>query len=151
MGVLESKNMRQATSGDSVRVHYTVTLDDGTEIDSSAKGEPVNLTIGNEQFFPGVESALMGMAEGDTKKVTLEPENTFGAHNPELIQNIKREFIQPEVKLEIGTVLKIKTENGEGAPVMVVEFSDNNVTLDTNHPLVGEALTFELTLVEFVG
>ena len=143
--------MRQATSGDSVRVHYTVTLDDGTEIDSSAKGEPVKLTIGNEQFFPGVESALMGMAEGDKKKVTLEPENAFGAHNPELIQNIKREFIQPEVKLEIGTVLKIKTENGEGAPVMVVEFSDNNVTLDTNHPLVGEALTFELTLVEFVG
>jgi len=63
--------MRQATSGDSVRVHYTVTLDNGTEIDSSAKGEPVKITIGNEQFFPGVESALMGMAEGDTKKVTL--------------------------------------------------------------------------------
>ena len=143
--------MRQATSGDSVRVHYTVTLDDGTEIDSSAKGEPVNLTIGNEQFFPGVESALMGMAEGDTKKVTLEPENTFGAHNPELIQNIERELIPPEFKLEIGTVLKMKNENGDVTSVKVVEFSDNNVTLDTNHPLVGEALTFELTLVEFVG
>ncbi len=143
--------MRQATSGDSVRVHYTVTLDNGTEIDSSAKGEPVKITIGNEQFFPGVESALMGMAEGDKKKVTLEPENAFGAHNPELIQNIKRELIPPEVKLEIGTVLKMKNENGEVASVKVVEFSDNNVTLDTNHPLVGEALTFELTLVEFVG
>ncbi len=93
----------------------------------------------------------MGMAEGDKKKVTLEPENAFGAHNPELIQNIERELISPEVKLEIGTVLKIKTENGEGVPVKVVEFSDNNVTIDTNHPLAGEALTFELTLVEFVG
>ena len=143
--------MRQATSGDSVRVHYTVTLDNGTEIDSSAKGEPVEITIGNEQFFPGVESALMGMAEGDTKKVTLEPENTFGAHNPELIQNIEREFIPPEVKLEIGTVLKMKDKNGDMTSVKVVEFSDNNVTLDTNHPLVGETLTFELTLVEFVG
>ena len=143
--------MRQATSGDSVRVHYTVTLDNGTEIDSSAKGEPVEITIGNEQFFPGVESALMGMAEGDTKKVTLEPENAFGAHNPELIQNIEREFIPPEVKLEIGTVLKMKDKNGDMTSVKVVEFSDNNVTLDTNHPLVGETLTFELTLVEFVG
>ena len=143
--------MRQATSGDSVRVHYTVTLDNGTEIDSSAKGEPVKLTIGNEQFFPGVESALMGMAEGDKKKVTLEPENAFGAHNPELIQNIERELIPPEVKLEIGIVLDMKNENGEVAPVKVVEISDEDVTIDTNHPLVGEALTFELTLVEFVG
>ena len=143
--------MRQATSGDSVRVHYTVTLDNGTEIDSSAKGEPVKLTIGNEQFFPGVESALMGMAEGDKKKVTLEPENAFGVYNPELIQNIERELIPPEVKLEIGIVLDMKNENGEVAPVKVVEISDEDVTIDTNHPLVGEALTFELTLVEFVG
>ncbi len=142
--------MRQATSGDSVRVHYTVTLDNGTEIDSSAKGEPVKITIGNEQFFPGVESALMGMAEGDKKKVTLEPENAFGAHNPELIQNIERALIQPEVKLEIGAFLEMKDKNGNVTSVKVVEFSDNNVTLDTNHPLVGEALTFELTLVEFV-
>ncbi len=100
--------MRQATNGDSIRLHYTVTLDDGTEIDRSAKGEPVEITIGNDQFFPGIESALNGMAEGDTKKVTLEPENAFGTHNPELIQNVERKLIPPEVKLEIGTVLEMK-------------------------------------------
>ncbi len=142
--------MRQATSGDSVRVHYTVTLDNGTEIDSSAIGEPVKITIGNEQFFPGVESALMGMAEGDTKKVTLEPENAFGVHNPQLIQTIKRDSIPAKIKLEIGTVLEAKNEKGDLTPVKVVKFSDENVTFDFNHPLAGEALTFELTLVEFV-
>ncbi len=148
---IQSKDMRQATNADNVRVHYTGTLDDGTEFERSAEGEPIEITIGSGQFFPGLESALVGMAEGDTKKVTLEPENAFGAHNPELIQNIERELIPPEVKLEIGTVFELKNENGDVAPVKVVEISDENVTIDTNHPLAGEALTFELTLVEFVG
>ncbi len=143
--------MRQAKSGDSIRVHYTITLDNGTEIDSSAIGEPVKLTIGNDQFLPAIDRALEGMAEGDTKKMTLEPENAYGAYDPQLIQNFERKFISPEVKLEIGTVLKMKNKNGDVTSVKVVEFSDKNVTLDTNHPLVGKALTFELTLVEFVG
>ena len=143
--------MRQAKSGDSIRVHYTITLDNGTEIDSSTKGGPIEITIGSDQFFPAIESALEGMAEGDTKKMTLEPENAYGVHNPQLIQNFERKFIPPETKLEVGTVLKTKNKNGDMTSVKVVEFSDKNVIFDTNHPLVGEALTFELTLVEFVG
>ncbi len=143
--------MRQAKSGDSIRVHYTVTLDDGTEIDSSAKGDPVEITIGSGQFFPGLESALVGMAEGDTKKVTLEPDNAYGAYDARLTQNVERDSIPAEIKLEIGTILEAKNENGDLTPVKVVGISDENVTFDTNHPLAGKALTFELTLVEFVG
>ncbi len=143
--------MRQATSGDSVRVHYTVTIDNGTEFDSSIESEPIELTIGSGQFFPELESALVGMAKGDTKKVTLKPENAFGAYDPQLIENVERELIPPEVKLEIGTVLEAKNESGDLTPVKVVEISDEKVTIDTNHPLAGEALTFELTLVDFVG
>ena len=143
--------MRQATSGDSVRVHYTGTLDDGTEFDSSTESEPIELTIGSGQFFPELESALVGMAKGDTKKVTLKPENAFGAYDPQLIENVERELIPPEVKLEIGTVLEAKNESGDLTPVKVVEISDEKVTIDANHPLAGEALTFELTLVDFVG
>ncbi len=142
--------MRQATSGDSVRVHYTVTLDNGTEIDSSAKGEPVEITIGSGQFLPGLESALVGMAEGDTKKVTLEPENAFGARNPQLIQIVGRDSIPAEIKLEIGTIFEAKNKNGDLTPVKVVGISDETVTFDANYLLAGEALTFELTLVEFV-
>ncbi len=143
--------MRQATSCDSVRVYYTGTLDDGTEFDSSIESEPIELTIGSGQFFPELESALVGMAKGATKKVTLKPENAFGAYDPQLIENVERELIPPEVKLEIGTVLEMKNEKGDLTPVKVVEIGDADVTLDTNHPLAGEALTFELTLVEFVG
>ena len=148
---IQSKDMRQATGGDSVRVHYTGTLDDGTEFESSAEREPIKLTIGSGQFFPELESALVGMAKGDTKKVTLESDNAFGAYDPQLIQNVGRDSIPAEIKLEIGTILEAKNENGDLTPVKVVEISDENVTIDTNHPLAGEALTFELTLVEFVG
>ncbi len=142
--------MRRATSGDRIRLHYKGTLDDGTEFDSSAEREPIEITIGRGQFFPGLENAFMGMAEGDTKRVTLEPENAFGAYNPQRIQTVERDSIPAEIKLEIGTVLQAKNENGDLTPVKVVEFSDKNVTFDFNHPLAGEALTFELTLVEFV-
>ncbi len=148
---IRSKDMRQATSGDSVRVHYTGTLDDGTEFESSAEREPIKLTIGSGQFFPELESALVGMAEGDTKSVTLGPDNAYGRHDPQLIQSVGRDGIPAEIKLEIGTVLEAKNENGDLTPVKVVEISDENITFDANHPLAGEALTFELTLVDFVG
>ncbi len=143
--------MRRATSGDRIRFHYKGTLDDGTEFDSSAEREPIEITIGRGQFLPGLENALMGMAEGDTKRVTLEPENAFGAYDPKLIKTVERDSIPAEIKLEIGTVLKAKNEKGDLTPVKVVEFSDKNVTVDINHPLAGKALTFELTLVEIVG
>ncbi len=148
---IQSKDMRQATGGDSVRVHYTGTLNDGTKFDSSTESEPIELTIGSGQFFPELESALVGMAKGDTKKVTLESDNAFGAYDPQLIQNVRRDSIPADIKLEIGTILEAKNENGDLTPVKVVEISDENVTFDANHPLAGEALTFELTLVEFVG
>ncbi len=148
---IQSKDMRQATGGDSVRVHYTGTLDDGTEFESSAEREPIKLTIGSGQFFPELESALVGMAKGDTKKVTLESDNAFGAYDPQLIQNVGRDSMPAEIKLEIGTILEAKNENGDLTPVKVVEISDENITFDANHPLAGEALTFELTLVDFVG
>ena len=147
---IQSKDMRQATGGDSVRVHYTGTLDDGTEFDSSAEREPIEITIGSGQFFPELESALVGMAEGDTKKLTLEPETAFGARNPQLIQIVGRDSIPAEIKLEIGTIFEAKNKNGDLTPVKVVEISDETVTFDANYLLAGEALTFELTLVEFV-
>ncbi len=143
--------MRQTTIGDSVRVHYTGTLDDGTKFESSTESEPIEITIGSGQFFPELESALVGMAEGDTKKVTLESENAYGAYDPQLTNNVERDSIPAEIKLEIGTILEAKNENGDLTPLKVVEVSDENVTIDTNHPLVGKALTFELTLVDFVG
>ena len=143
--------MRQATTGDTVHVHYRGTLDDGSEFDNSAGREPIEVTIGNGQVIPGFENALMGMAEGDTKSVTLAPEDAYGPTNPGLVHVIERDRIPDEVDLTVGAVLQAADANGNEIRLQVVEFSDDNVTLDANHPLAGKALTFELQLVGFVG
>ena len=143
--------MRQATNGDTVRVHYTGTLADGTEFDSSAEREPLEVTIGGGQVIPGFEGALMGMAEGDTKTVTLEPSDAYGPHDPQLVHSVERERIPDHIDLDVGTVLQASDAHGNEIRLQVVEFNDVDVMLDANHPLAGKALTFELELVSFVG
>ena len=141
--------MKQAEVGDTVQVHYKGTLEDGATFDSSEDRDPLEITIGNGQILPGVESALTGMAEGDTKKGTLDAEDAFGVHNPELVQNVERERIPAEIELEVGAMLQATDETGNPLRLVVVAINDNDVTLDANHPLAGKALTFELTLVGF--
>lgn len=139
--------MKQATAGDTVRVHYTGTLEDGSTFDTSVDRDPMEVTLGGGQILPGVEAALAGMAEGDTKKVTLEAGDAFGDHNPELVQTVARGTIPAEIPLEVGAVLEATNETGNPMHLVVVAFNDDDVTLDANHPLAGKALTFDLTLV----
>ena len=141
--------MKQATAGDTVRVHYTGTLEDGSTFDTSKDRDPMEVNLGSGQILSGVEDALIGMAEGDTKKVTLAPDDAFGDRNPELVQNVGRSTIPAEIPLEVGAVLEATNETGNPMHLVVLEFNDEDVTLDANHPLAGKALTFELTLVEF--
>jgi peptidylprolyl isomerase len=143
--------MRQATISDSICLHYTGALDDGWEFESSQPGQPIEVTIGGGQIFQALESALVGMAEGDTRRVTLPPETAYGAYSRQLIQTVGRDRIPAEIPLKIGAILEAKNDNGDLTPVKVVDIGDGTVTLDTNHPLAGEALTFELTLVGFAG
>ncbi|MAN81540.1 MAG: peptidylprolyl isomerase [Rhodospirillaceae bacterium] len=139
--------MKQATAGDTVRVHYTGTLEDGSTFDTSKDRDPMEVNLGSGQILSGVEDALIGMAEGDTKKVTLAPDDAFGDRNPELVQNVGRSTIPAEIPLEVGAVLEATNEAGNPMHLVVVSFDDEEVTLDANHPLAGKALTFDLTLV----
>ena len=129
--------MKQAATGDTLRVHYTGTLDDGTTFDTSKDRAPMEVTLGGGQILPGVEAALAGMADA------------FGDHNPDLVQTVARGTIPAEIPLEVGAVLEATNETGNPMHLVVLEFNDEDVTLDANHPLAGKALTFELTLVEF--
>ena len=137
--------MRQATSGDTVRVHYTGTLDDGSEFDSSAGREPIEFTLGSGQVIPGFDNAVTGMATGDTKTVTMQADDAYGQANPDLVQVVDRDRVPPDIDLKVGMLLSAGSQR-----LQVTAFDDDSVTLDANHPLAGKALTFALELVAIV-
>jgi len=143
--------MRQAKSGDKVRVHYTGTLSDGTQFDTSAQRGPLEISLGIGEVVPGFENAVMGMTEGESKTVTIDPNEAYGQRNPQLVHVVERERLPAEVDIHVGATLQASDGEGNVLRLVVVEFDDENVTMDGNHPLAGQALTFELTLVEFVG
>lgn len=139
-----------ASSGDTVRVHYTGTLNDGSRFDSSEGREPLEFTIGSGQVIPGFDEAVQGLEPGQTRTVTIPAEEAYGEHQPEMVLRVGRDQFPPDIAPEVGQQLQIGLSNGQQMPVRVVEVGDDTVALDANHPLAGEALTFEITLEEIV-
>ncbi|MEI8032013.1 MAG: peptidylprolyl isomerase [Chlorobiaceae bacterium] len=142
--------MAQAKTGDIVKVHYTGTLDDGTMFDTSADREPLEFTIGGGQVIPGFDAAMLGMAPGEIKVAVIPAEEAYGAHSKELVTEVGRERFPLDMELEIGQQLQVGLADGQQAIVMIVDITDAAVTLDANHPLAGQNLTFELELMEIV-
>ncbi|MGX1498853.1 FKBP-type peptidyl-prolyl cis-trans isomerase 2 [Labrenzia sp. MBR-25] len=138
--------MTEAKSGDTVRLHYKGTLDDGSVFDSSEGRDPLEFTVGSGQIIPGLDQAIPGMKVGDEKTVRIEADNAYGAHNPGARQAVPKTNIPANIPLEVGLQLQAQTENGQMMTVTVVEISENEVVLDANHPLAGQALTFEIQL-----
>jgi len=137
--------------GQTVKVHYTGTLEDGTQFDSSAGRDPLEFTLGEGQVIPGFEQALAEMAVGETKTVQIPAEQAYGEHQPELVQEVDREQIPADIELAIGAQLQAQGPDGQVFRLVVTELADASVTLDGNHPLAGKALTFELELVEIAA
>ena len=141
--------MAQAKQGDTVRVHYTGTLESGEEFDSSRGGDPLTFTVGAGTVIPGFDEAVAGMQVGEEKRVTIEPENAYGPRREELTLRVPREELPTDLQLHEGAQLRME----QGDQVMIVtvrELDEESVTLDANHALAGEALTFDLRLVEIV-
>ena len=142
--------MSQAKDGDTVKVHYTGTLDDGREFDSSAGGDPLEFTLGAKQVIAGFENAVTGMAVGDTKTVSIEAEDAYGNHNPAMVQTVGRDRFPANVDIAVGMQFQASGQDGQPLAVTVVEVTDEQVTVDANHALAGQRLTFALELVEIV-
>lgn len=140
--------MSQAKQGDSVKVHYTGKLDDGTVFDSSVGREPLDFTVGAGQLIAGFDEAVVGMAVGETKTVRIAPEQAYGPHNPEMTLQVPRSNLPAEIQPELGMQLEASQEGGHSMVVTVVEVTDESVTFDANHPLAGKTLTFEIEVVE---
>lgn len=139
--------MSQVKQGDTVRLHYTGTLNDGTEFDSSAGRDPLEFTVGSGQIIPGLDAAIPGMSVGDKKVVTVAADQAYGPAHENARQDVPRSEIPDHIPLDIGVQLQLQAPDGQAIPVRVVAVSDETVTLDANHPLAGQDLTFAIELV----
>ena len=139
--------MQKPQAGDTVRVHYTGTLEDGTQFDSSRGADPMEFAMGQGQLIAGFENAVAGLSTGESCTVTLAPEDAYGEQDAEMIQNVPRELMPEDVELKAGMVLQGQADDGRVDNFTVVSFTEEMVTLDANHPLAGKSLTFEIELV----
>ena len=140
--------VRRAEIGDSVKVHYTLTLDDGTEVESSVGGTPIEFTVGAGQMIAGFDHAVVGMSVGESKTVRIPPEDAYGPYREDLVQEVLRDQLPPELELEVGAQLQVQLPDGQLVLFTVIEITESTVTLDANHHLAGEYLTFNIELVE---
>ena len=137
-----------ANDGDTVRVHYTGTLADGTVFDTSREREPLEFTVGSGNIIPGFEEATRDMQVGQVKTVTIPAEKAYGPHSDEMVMVVLRDQLPDDLNPAIGQQLQMQSPDGRIAAVVVSDVSETTITLDANHPLAGQDLTFEIELVE---
>ena len=141
--------MAQAKSGDTVKVHYTGKLDDGTVFDSSRERDPIEFEIGAGQIIPGFENGIIGMKVSDTKSIVIPPEEAYGPRHPGWPKQVEKERMPENYTPRVGDLLQVQSQEGDYIRVMITEVTDNGVILD-NHPLAGKALHFDVELMEIV-
>lgn len=139
--------MAKPQKGDTVFVHYTGTLEDGTVFDSSRDGDPLGFEHGAEQVIPGFEKAVGGLSPGESTTIKIEPHEAYGQRRDDLVIEVARDQVPPGLDLQEGIQLELTLDGGQQIPVSVIEISDDTVTLDANHPLAGKTLNFNIELV----
>jgi peptidylprolyl isomerase len=136
-----------ARKGDTLRVHYTGTLSDGREFDSSRGREPLEFVLGQEMLIPGFERAVEGKAVGETVSVLISPDDAYGPRNEGLILAVPRGDVPAHITPEVGLRLQITMDDGE-MEVVITKVTEKEVVLDGNHPLAGESLLFHIEIVD---
>ncbi len=140
--------MRKVESGNYVRVHYTGKLDDGEVFDSSRDGQPIEVQAGAEQVIKGFDDAILGMALEEKKTFTLAPEEAYGHRDENLERTFERSDLPDGMDPREGEIIALKTDDGEQIPARVKNVDEKKLTLDLNHPLAGESLTFDIEIME---
>jgi peptidylprolyl isomerase len=141
--------MAQATKGNTVRIHYTGTLADGSQFDSSTGRDPLEFTLGDGMVIPGFDKAVDGMQIGESKTFDIPADEAYGERQEEMVMSVPRGEFPDHIDPQTGQQLQM--QQGEQTFVVTVsEVSDEAVVLDANHPLAGEDLTFTVELVEIV-
>ncbi|MEX2593207.1 MAG: peptidylprolyl isomerase [Anditalea sp.] len=142
--------MSVATKGNKVKVHYTGKLNDGTVFDTSENREPLEFTVGDGNMIKGFDTAVQGMEPGSNKSVVIPSDEAYGEKKEEMMVDIPIDQVPADIKPEVGMDLSIQNQEGQPMPVKVVNVDPEKITLDANHPLAGQDLTFDIKLVEIV-
>ena len=142
--------MAQAKEGDTVKIIFTVALEDGTVFDSNVNGEPLEVKIGGGQVIPGLEEAVVGMSPGESKKIKITADKAFGQRDEGRVTVIAREEFPADMKLEVGKELQITKGSKQVSLHTIVDVSESSVTLDANHPLAGKDIVLEVKVVDIV-
>ncbi len=140
--------MANIKEGDTVKVHYTGKIADGTVFDSSKEREPLEFKIGEGKLIPGFEKAVVGMNEGDTNTVTIPVQEAYGEKRDDMVVDVEKSQIPEDIDPEVGQQLQIQQQDGGAIPVVITDVTGDSVKLDANHPLAGQELTFEIEVVE---
>ncbi len=140
--------MAQAKSGDTVKIRCTGKLADGTTFDTSAERDPLEFKLGQGELIPGFEEAVVGTEPGQSKSIKIAAKDAYGPHHDELVTEVGREKLPPDMNVQVGQQLQLQSTEGRRRVVIATEVTDSSVTLDANHPLAGKDLTFDIELVE---
>lgn len=142
--------MSQVSSGDVVRIHYTGTLPDGTQFDSSSGREPLEFKVGSGQIIPGLDRQIEGMTVGQSQTLTIPANEAYGPRDENGVQTVSRTALPADMEVAVGTNLQAKTQDGSQVALTVIDLTDEEVTVDSNHPLAGQDLIFDVEVVEIV-
>lgn len=140
--------MIKASEGDIVKVTYVGKLTDGTVFDQSPEDRPLLFEIGKGEVIAGFESGVCNMFQGESKSLIVPPEQAYGVHKAELVEEVDRALFPAGVDLLVGRQLEVTPEEGNPFLVMIADLSPTTVTIDGNHPLAGKDLHFEVELLE---
>ena len=146
--------MATPSKGDSVNVHYTGKLEeDDTVFDTSRPpgegqaADPLNFTLGEQKVIPGFEQAVADMEPGEERTVTLSPEQAYGPRREDMVQQVEKSELPDDLEASVGQQLQLRMQDGQTVPVVITDVSDDQITIDANHPLAGKTLVFDIELV----
>lgn len=143
--------MSKVKDGDTVKVHYTGKLEDGSVFDSSVERDPLEITLGEGKLIPGFEKAVVGLEVGDKTTAAIESADAYGDRREDLEVTIERTQLPEDIEPEVGMQLQLNQPNGQPVPVQIIKVEDENIVIDANHPLAGKDLTFDIELVDIVN
>jgi peptidylprolyl isomerase len=142
--------MNQATAGQTVRIHYNARLENGTLLDSSIERDPLEFELGSGQVIRGLENVVEGMTVGEKKSVTILAEEAYGERSEKLIVSVPSSELPEGLEPAVGMQLQSRTPDGQTVKLVVTEVNADSITVDANHPLAGQALQYDIELVDIV-